>query len=905
MLRRYLPGDDCTRGERCSETGWTQTRYADARGLIYRLRECHDRELPAARPHQELMDITGVRVRESDLADALACGWTLARDAAPRGGATPITPLTRVTATTRIVESEPRAPHAVAPTAVTAVTAVATAVVRRRRARPPVAVVRRRNAALRVTPTLGDPHPFSVLEPVVAAPSLPRDHDASTWHARPPAPRRSRRATATASVICALAALAAPSYLGHVVTDSSPTTMAASAVPHPAREPGTPSSAVAETSPQLRNAVAEQRIEPIAEAPREVGNGPGPEDGGPTPVSSSRQTLGNASARAAADESPPASAPGSAPNARQVRIVAGQQAHVAHAAGRNAPARASTERSVAAHASSRESAATSKSMSPARGGKSPAIRVAEASATPKAVRPTPGHPSTVHIPEAGAAHDAGRSTVSPTEPVAAEPAGGASRAENDAPGREPQAASIALAPNDAGGEASSNGTPRLSPAPADVASPLNDAPHPEERGSPKPAGKSNTQARHPWRLADLLGVFAIRQQRPAPVEERSMASANVARTRSSAPPAQTAHAQPAPRSVGSSPARPTPAPVRDPLVVTAPMTATTAAMPRPPAPTAMRRQPDAVRASATQEDETSSPQSFDQASTQRPPQVAAAPTAIDVPSSARVDWTLAPSGLRAQAAAGALAETDGASVDPTPAPSQALAPIPVAQDGVDDVPVTDRGLIAERVRRLAAAAYVDARPALRIASMAYAPSADRALVDAVRAAWPSETAVGPAATFATERARRLHDAARRAFADGTRVEDVIDMETDAFAGNPRDADIAGFLAFLHLQTRPMRPDTARELALHAIAASGARRTARVDDWNTFAIASALSGRQSDATAAFLVEAALTSDLDRSCRAARRAYERFGEPLRPSVQAMLYRVQADPRARRYPACASFT
>jgi hypothetical protein len=316
-------------------------------------------------------------------------------------------------------------------------------------------------------------------------------------------------------------------------------------------------------------------------------------------------------------------------------------------------------------------------------------------------------------------------------------------------------------------------------------------------------------------------------------------------------------------------------------------------------------QADAARANSTEQPETSSSSTLAAAATERAPHLDAASITIGAPSGMRADSAVAPSGVQAREAAGAIAQTPEDRTDPIVVPPRPIVPAPVSPEGVDRVPAVDKRLMAERVRRLAAAAYVDARPVLRIASLAYAPSADRALVDAVQATWPSQEASAPAPTFATERARRLHNAARRAFAYGARVEDVIDVETDAFAANPRDADIAGFLAFLHLQTLPMRPDTARELALHALASSGAQRTARVDDWDTFAIASALSGRQSDATAAFLVEAALASDLERGCRSARRAYERYGVPLRSSVEAMLYRVQADPRARRYPTCALLT
>src|SRR6478752_4270093 len=143
-------------------------------------------------------------------------------------------------------------------------------------------------------------------------------------------------------------------------------------------------------------------------------------------------------------------------------------------------------------------------------------------------------------------------------------------------------------------------------------------------------------------------------------------------------------------------------------------------------------------------------------------------------------------------------------------------------------------------------------------------------------------------------ARRLHEEARKAIAYGGDVANALDIELKAFGANPRDPDIAQFLALLHLWTKPSQPETARQLALFAIAISGPKRTARADYWNTLAVASALSARQNDATAAFLVETALSTSLDRSCRAALRAYASYGDPLRTPVQAMLYRVRSQPR-----------
>ena len=116
MLKRYLPseapGDD---------TAWTRERYDDARTLIFRLRECHDRDLPHWRPHQQLIEFTGARVAEVDLIASLDGGWTLAHDITTDSGASPVTPLTRIAPSIRTVQPPRITTRVVVPTAVTAV----------------------------------------------------------------------------------------------------------------------------------------------------------------------------------------------------------------------------------------------------------------------------------------------------------------------------------------------------------------------------------------------------------------------------------------------------------------------------------------------------------------------------------------------------------------------------------------------------------------------------------------------------------------------------------------------------------------------------------------------------------------------------------------------------------------
>jgi hypothetical protein len=80
-------------------------RY-EAAALILRIREFHDGELPAQRPHAELIEMTGARLRDDDLALSLAEGWMLAREAnvAP-ATVSPLTPVTLLAPPIRVVRS--------------------------------------------------------------------------------------------------------------------------------------------------------------------------------------------------------------------------------------------------------------------------------------------------------------------------------------------------------------------------------------------------------------------------------------------------------------------------------------------------------------------------------------------------------------------------------------------------------------------------------------------------------------------------------------------------------------------------------------------------------------------------------------------------------------------------------
>jgi len=218
-----------------------------------------------------------------------------------------------------------------------------------------------------------------------------------------------------------------------------------------------------------------------------------------------------------------------------------------------------------------------------------------------------------------------------------------------------------------------------------------------------------------------------------------------------------------------------------------------------------------------------------------------------------------------------------------------------------DVELATRGrrFVSEMVPVVAAQASADLAGPLDLAATRGPSAGSRTHADAANARWRAETIVAATPSDA-RRARELYEAAREAYAAG-RTTEAVEQDLKAFAANPRDPDVAGFLAFLHLRTKPLRAETARQLALHALAFGGPQRGARFEDWNTYAIASALTGRQGDASRAYQLMAAL-ADPDRSCRAALRAQAQFGDALRVPVEALSARLRRDGRVDEAPACS---
>ena len=105
MLKRYLPDEGMVH-EPERATGWTRERYDAAKALILTLRDHHDRDAPQLHPHAQLIEATGARLREDELALSLASGWTLARDVSVAPvGASPLTPMTRLAPSIRVFVS--------------------------------------------------------------------------------------------------------------------------------------------------------------------------------------------------------------------------------------------------------------------------------------------------------------------------------------------------------------------------------------------------------------------------------------------------------------------------------------------------------------------------------------------------------------------------------------------------------------------------------------------------------------------------------------------------------------------------------------------------------------------------------------------------------------------------------
>jgi hypothetical protein len=239
---------------------------------------------------------------------------------------------------------------------------------------------------------------------------------------------------------------------------------------------------------------------------------------------------------------------------------------------------------------------------------------------------------------------------------------------------------------------------------------------------------------------------------------------------------------------------------------------------------------------------------------------------------------------------------------PTSAPEVRNAPLAELPRS-DDPRAHAQRLVTDTVPGIARQGELEISRVLVIAASAYKPAQDRTLADAARLARiRDDTVLQPLKATAPDEARRLHDRARSLQGRG-RIPEALDMELRAFNANPRDPEITGQLAVLYLKSTPSRPDTARELALTALTARSSQYgTTRLEDWQTFAAASALSGRETDARNALFVTLALSSNVERTCVAAWNAVASYGSRLHSPVDALLYRVHMRGHSVDSPWCA---
>ncbi|HEX2540051.1 MAG TPA: hypothetical protein VHM00_03100 [Caldimonas sp.] len=211
-------------------------------------------------------------------------------------------------------------------------------------------------------------------------------------------------------------------------------------------------------------------------------------------------------------------------------------------------------------------------------------------------------------------------------------------------------------------------------------------------------------------------------------------------------------------------------------------------------------------------------------------------------------------------------------------------------------------LMSQHVPRLAQRAERQVSRVLFLAGRAEPATHDAEIVDAAGALarLPADPLGGM--VLAPHDGRLLNDAGQAELLQRGRVGEALRLQSMAFGANPLDAEVAGNLALVLLRQRPAQVESARQLALHALTlADGRSPQARIRDWTTLAVASALAGRERDARNAWLVTLALAPNAGRQCKAAIDAYSSWGERLRASVEALLQRASANGRSTQSPFC----
>jgi len=220
----------------------------------------------------------------------------------------------------------------------------------------------------------------------------------------------------------------------------------------------------------------------------------------------------------------------------------------------------------------------------------------------------------------------------------------------------------------------------------------------------------------------------------------------------------------------------------------------------------------------------------------------------------------------------------------------------------DDFSERAEELLTQHLPRIAQRAERMVLRVLHIAAESDTVGQERDVRDAARLVHNASDDALSGITTSTIEARRLKEAAANAFWSERNARRASTLQARAFGADPLDAETAGDLAFYLLKQRPAPAEIARELALYALTTSqGNAPSGRLQDWTSFAIASALTGRQRDASNALYVTLALSDSVDRACRSALAAYASHGERLRAPTEAMLYRIQSWGRSGESTFC----
>ena len=230
------------------------------------------------------------------------------------------------------------------------------------------------------------------------------------------------------------------------------------------------------------------------------------------------------------------------------------------------------------------------------------------------------------------------------------------------------------------------------------------------------------------------------------------------------------------------------------------------------------------------------------------------------------------------------------------------SPPPGADSTPIDYAVRASELMASQVPRLAQRAERQVARVLFVAGRSEHGAGDNEIRAAAATIGRDGSDALAGLSVSAREAQRLGEAARAEYARRGGTPEALALQARAFGADPLDVEAAGNLAFLLLRQRPAQAEAARQLALHALTLHGARYPeGRIEDWATFAIASALAGRERDARNAFLVTLSLAPNLERHCKAALDVYAIYGERLRAPIEAMLQSANASGRANGSALC----